>query len=593
MKRLLWLAISLCLCSSVAEAQWTQRASVDSSGAQATGASAYPVISADGRFLAFESLASNLVPGDSNARYDVFVRDLQTGTTERASVGPNGVEGNGDSTYAAISPDGRFVGFQSRSTNFAAGDTNGFQDVFVRDRLLGTTERVSLGSLGTQGNKDCMGPSVSADGRYLAFMSQASNLVTPDYTSTFDCFLRDRVAGTTVRVSEAYTGGPANLYSYWPVLSADGRFVAFHSAASNVTSNDFNGTVDVFLYDVATRVNELLSVSSGGVQGDFASSYPSISADGRYVAFHSIALNLAAGDTDVLQDVFLRDRLAGTTELISVGLGGAQPDADCGWVSLSADGRFVVFESAATNLAPGDTNGVVDIFRVDRQSGSLERVDLGPSGVQSNAPSYGGGVSADGRWVCFASSATNLVLGDTNALDDAFARDFDAAGFSSLCAAGSAGVLSCPCGNPAAGAGRGCDNSSSTGGATLAASGAAYLSADALHFATSGQKPSSTSVLLQGDTLVPGVLFGQGVRCAGGVLKRLYVRPASSGSVALPDPAFGDLSVSSRSAALGDPIQPGTSRFYVVYYRDPIVLGGCAPTSTFNATQTGEVRWSF
>jgi Tol biopolymer transport system component len=503
------------------------------------------------------------------------------------------VQGNGDSTYAGISADGRFVTFQSRATNLVAGDSNNWQDVFVRDRLNGTTERVSLSSLGAQGNKDSFGGSLSADGRYVAFMSQASNLVTPDFVSTFDCFVRDRLSGTTRRVSEAYTGGPGNLHSYWPVISADGRFVAFHSAASNIVANDFNGTVDVFVYDMASSTNQLVSVSSAGVQGDFASSFPSISADGRFVAFHSIALNLVPGDTNMLQDVFVRDLVGGTTERISLGAGGVQADADCGWAIVSADGNWVSFESAATNLVAGDSNGLVDIFLLDHSRATIERVDLDNAGAQSNGGCYGSSVSADGRWVAFGSSATNLVSADSNGVDDVFVRDRDATGFTSLCDAGSGGVLACPCANPPAGPGQGCDNSSGTGGAILSAGGPAYLLDDGLVLSATGEKPSAASILLQGDSSAPGgQVFGQGVRCASGALKRLYVRNAVGGSLSVPDIGLGDASISARSAALGDPIQPGQSRWYLFYYRDPIVLGGCSIFSTFSATQTGEVRWS-
>ncbi len=582
------------LSGGVLQAQWTQRASVDGAGLQADGGSAFPVVSTDGRFVAFESLASNLVPGDTNLHYDVFVRDLVAGTTERVSVDSNGVQGNGDSAYAGISADGRFVAFASRASNLVPGDTNIWQDTFVRDRLLGTTERVSLSTAGAQGNKDSFGGSISADGHYVAFMSQASNIVTPDYVSTLDCYVHDRWGGTTLRVSNVPGGGgPGNLHSYWPVISADGLFVAYHSAASNLLPTDFNGTVDVFVYDMTSGLNELVSVSSSGLQGNFASSFPSISTDGRFVAFHSIAGNLVAGDTNGWQDVFVRDRLLATTERISVGAGGVEADADCGWAVISADGNWVSFESAATNLVAGDSNALVDIFLADRARASVERVNLDNAGAQANGPSAGTGVSADGRWVAFGSSATNLVAADTNAVDDIFVHDRLASGFSSLCWPGSAGVIACPCSNPPAGPGQGCENSSATGGAILSASGAAYLSNDQLVFHTAGQRPSAASLLVQGSAVLgSGVGFGQGVRCASGQLHRLYLRNAVGGSVHLPDPALGDLSVSARSAALGDTILAGQSRWYFVYYRDPFLLGGCPASSGFNATQTGAVLWS-
>jgi hypothetical protein len=176
---------------------------------------------------------------------------------------------------------------------------------------------------------------------------------------------------------------------------------------------------------------------------------------------------------------------------------------------------------------------------------------------------------------------------------DVFVRDRDISGFTSLCDGGVGGVTACPCANPPAGPGRGCDNSAGTGGAALSASGAAYLSRDSLVFTTNGERPTAFGIVLQGTTaLTSGVVYGQGVRCVGGTLLRLYSKTASGGSITAPDFGAGDPTVSARSAAMGDVIQPGQSRWYLVYYRDPTVLGGCPASSTFNATQTGQVDWS-
>ncbi len=162
-----------------------------------------------------------------------------------------------------------------------------------------------------------------------------------------------------------------------------------------------------------------------------------------------------------------------------------------------------------------------------------------------------------------------------------------------MCDPGTGVVVACPCSNPPAGPGQGCDNSAATGGAILSASGIAYLSIDSLVFTTSGEKPTATSVVLQGKALVSsGLVYGQGVRCVGGTLTRLFVKQAVAGSITAPDFGVGDPTVSARSATKGDVIQPGQSRYYLVYYRDPIVLGGCPASSTFNATQTGRVDWS-
>jgi hypothetical protein len=195
--------------------------------------------------------------------------------------------------------------------------------------------------------------------------------------------------------------------------------------------------------------------------------------------------------------------------------------------------------------------------------------------------------------VVFDSRANNLISSDTNQARDVFIRDRAAAGFTSLCDPGIDGVRACPCSNAPNGPGRGCDNSASTGGAVLSASGIAYLSIDSLSFTTSGERPTALSIVMQGDAqLASGAVYGQGVRCAGGATKRLFVKSAVSGSITAPDVGAGDPTVSARSAAKGDVIQAGQSRWYVVYYRDPIVLGGCPASSTFNSTQTGRVDWS-
>ncbi len=206
--------------------------------------------------------------------------------------------------------------------------------------------------------------------------------------------------------------------------------------------------------------------------------------------------------------------------------------------------------------------------------------------------SYDSEVSGDGRFVVFGSGANNLVSGDTNGFDDAMLRDRDPTDFTSFCFPGVSGVASCPCANPPGVVGLGCNNSASTGGALLSAAGATYLTADTLVFTTNGQLATATSIVLQGSVQIPaGAVFGQGVRCVGGALKRLYVKTASGGSITAPNTGAGDLSVSARSALLGDPIPPGQSRYYLVYYRDPMVPGGCPTASTFNATPSGAVSW--
>ena len=239
-------------------------------------------------------------------------------------------------------------------------------------------------------------------------------------------------------------------------------------------------------------------------------------------------------------------------------------------------------------------NGAQDVFVRDLEAGTIERVTLGDTGQESNGSSFASGFSGDARYLVFCSDASNLVPDDTNTGFDVFLRDQNVPAFPNLCQPGLGGTVACPCGNPASGPGRGCDNSSFTGGAILAAGGGAYLSSDSLTLFTSAEKPTALSIVLQGTSALPGgVAYGQGVRCVGGSLKRLFTKSASGGGIVAPNFAVGDPQVHARSLQLGDPLSAGATRWYMVYYRDPIVLGGCPASSTFNATQTIEVSWSF
>jgi Tol biopolymer transport system component len=408
----------------------TERVSVSFTGEQGNGPSEYPSISADGRYVAFNSFASNLVNVDNNsADPDVFVRDLQTGLTELVSVSSSGEQGNSGSRSPFISWDGRYVTFDSIATNLGSGDTNGLNDIFVRDRKTGLTERVSVSSSGEQGNNISMGSSISADGRYVVFTSYASNLVKGDTNGGYDVFVRDRQTGITERVSVSSNGEQGNSFSLGGSISADGRYVALYSFASNLVSGDTNGKDDIFVHDQMTEITERVSVSSSGEQGNSGNEdWPTISADGRYVVFQSSSSNLVSGDTNGKDDIFVHDRRTGITERVSVGSGGEQANDGSNIrttsPSISMDGRYVVFGSAATNLVIGDTNGVYDVFVRDRQTGIIERASVSSSGNQGDKDSsYWPTISANGRFVIFASNTTNIVSGDTNEYMDVFVHN--------------------------------------------------------------------------------------------------------------------------------------------------------------------------
>ena len=326
---------------------------MDSAGNEGNSTSFDPVISANGRFVAFASYATNLVPGDTNGVADVFVHDRLTGSTERVSVDSAGNERPTASEAPAISADGRFVAFLSG-------------DVFVHDRQTRTTERMSVDSAGNGGDRSSSRPAISANGRFVAFDSDATNLVPGDTNMATDVFVHDRQTGVTERVSVDSAGNQVDGPSYRPALSADGRFVAFESWAPSLVPGDTNSTNDVFVHDRQTRTTERVSVDSAGIEGNAASFNPAISADGRFVVFSSNAANLVSADTNGVADVFVRDRQTGVTERVSVDSAGNQGDGHSYPPAISADGRFVTFASRATNLVPGDTNGTTDVFVRDR-----------------------------------------------------------------------------------------------------------------------------------------------------------------------------------------------------------------------------------
>ncbi|MGE3844904.1 MAG: TolB family protein, partial [Vicinamibacterales bacterium] len=430
--------LGLCCVLSAPAAAQTTRVSVASGGGQSAGAGAWSrqaAVSADGRYVAFESLALNLVAGDTNGRQDVFVHDRVLNITTRVSVGPAGLQADSGSETPAISADGRFVAFVSSASNLVPGDTNSAADVFVHDRISGQTTRVSVATGGAQAMKSSVMPALTADGRYVAFTSDANTLVAGDTNNQGDIFVHDRVSKVTTRVSVATGGAQGNLSSHTPVISGTGCLVAFVSAASNLVPGDTNGVEDVFVHDCATGVTTRVSVATGGGQSDgpaASSGYPSISADGRYVAFQSLASNLVERDTNGASDVFVHDRATTTTTRVSVSTGGDQAADFSTTPSMSGDGRYVAFVSTATNLVLGDTNGVVDVFLHDRVTSTTRRVSVATGGTQglftkdnngnpvgSSTPS----VSGDGRYVAFESWSFNLVDGDTNAVPDVFLHD--------------------------------------------------------------------------------------------------------------------------------------------------------------------------
>lgn len=320
-----------------------------------------PGISQDGRYVVFLS-STSLVPGDTNTTQDVYLRDRTSGGTELISRSGTGQAGAGLSEWPSISPDGRYVAFLSAAANLVPSDTNASTDVFLRDRQAGVVERVNLTGGGAQADSDAWYSKVSADGRTVSFVSSATNLVPGDTNSASDVFVRDLQSGTTERISVSGAGVQGNATSYDATLSKDGRFVAYESSATNLVSGDTNNVMDVFVRDRQSGTTERISVSSAGVQGLMSSYSPSISGDGRYIAFSSDAETLVPYDTNAVEDVFVRDLQAGTTVRASVNNSGFQGDKLSNQAEISHNGQYVAFQSAAVNLVPGDTNNAQDFF---------------------------------------------------------------------------------------------------------------------------------------------------------------------------------------------------------------------------------------
>jgi Tol biopolymer transport system component len=436
------------LASEWAVAQpFTTRVSVGAADLQGNQGSWVSAISADGRFVAFESGASNWVGGDNNLVTDIYVHDRLIGTVSLVSVSSSGARaplGSSGSFMPAISADGRFVAFQSWAANLVTGDTNNQPDIFVHDRQTATTTRVSVDSSGTQANGASFSPSISADGRFVAFPTAATNLAAGPYFGP-SVFVHDRQTGATTLASVNAAGAPANGLSGTAALSADGRWLAFESNASDLVAGDTNGRRDVFLRDRQLGTTIRVSVGAGGVQSNRDSFTPSISADGTLVCFTSDAATFVAGDTNSRIDVFVYDRLAGSVTRVNLGPGGVQANFHAMHAAISGDGRWVAALSDATNLVEADTNAVQDVFVHDRLTLTTTRVSVGAGGVQGNAASgrpagFPPSISADGRWVAFESQANNLVANDTNNDWDVFVHDRGDLG----CAAFVPGTLSAP-----------------------------------------------------------------------------------------------------------------------------------------------------
>jgi len=414
------LLFSLLSTAELALAQRVSRVSVSSGGVQGNRLSFMSAISGDGRFVTFMSDASNLVPDDTNGCRDVFVHDLQTRETLRVSASASGAQGDSDAYYPSISTDGRYVSYDDSSMNFIPGDGNGHAtDVVLCDLQTRTLSLMGVNSAGEQADSGSANSSVSGDGRYVTFVSAATNL--PSSGTTRNVYVHDRDTGITTCVTLDRYGRPANKTCSNASISADGSCVVFDSIATNLVVGDYNGYPDVFVRDTQTGQVSRANVStSGDVAVRAWSGTPSISVDGQYVAFRSGASNLVLDDTNGDDDIFVHDRYSGETSRVNVDSAGTQANSNCGSPSISADGRYVAFSTTATNLVGDDTNGRGDCFVHDRATGETFLVSLDSEGNQGNGDSNRPVISADAHYVTFTSAASNLVPDDTNGVQDVF-----------------------------------------------------------------------------------------------------------------------------------------------------------------------------
>lgn len=454
---------------TIAQAQQTSLLSINRTGTGSGNYDSYigglpstATISADNRFVVFASVATDLVSlpvSLPTSGTQVYVRDLVTGTTKLVSINRDGTAGGNRGAGApSISADGRFVSFESGSSDLVANDTNRHSDVFVRDLATGTTTLVSVNRAGTaSGDAPSFYPQMSGDGRTIVFLSHASDLVANDTNNAQDLFTRDLATGVTACVNVSRAGVPtgnrtrlthSGSFDFHPVISADGRYVAFMSYLNDLVENDtlcrggscdgMNGINDIFVRDLAMQKTILVSVNRAGTNGgNGGATNPSISADGRRVAFRSFSTDLVNNDTTPQADIYVRDLAAGTTVLVSVNRagtngGGAGYTDGAGINShyplISPDGQYVAFGSWATDLALNKTNVFpMDVFVRDLAAGVTTLASVNRNGDDSrranNISSIPQAFSRDGRFIIFNSNASDLVEGDTNNDFDGFIRD--------------------------------------------------------------------------------------------------------------------------------------------------------------------------
>lgn len=391
-------------------------ASSNAEGVGGNSNSSAPVISADGTKVVFQSAADDLVPGDTNGQYDLFLKDLTTGAITLVNAAADGTVAQGSFARYALSADGTTVAFASDADSLVPNDSNGTFDVFVKDMVTGQVTLVSQTSGGVSANGFSASPALSADGTIVAFESRADDLVPGDTNGQPDIFVKDLATGAVTLASQTAGGAQTDGMSVSPLLSADGTKLVFTSAATNLVPGDANGEMDTFFKDLATGQITLVSQAADGTQPNRLSGGTSLSADGTRVVFATAADNLVPNEANDTDDVFVKDLTTGALTLVSQTAGGVQSNGWSGDARMSGDGTKVVFVSSATNLVPDDTNGLTDVFMKDLTTGEITLVSLSPDGQTGSGANWGDAatVSFDGSRVAFGSAAPDLSPDDAN-----------------------------------------------------------------------------------------------------------------------------------------------------------------------------------
>jgi len=385
------------------------------------GTAGLKALNGDGRYALFYSLED--ITSNSSNEGDLYLKDLTTGAVEAISAKSETKSSNGDSSVGSISSDGQLIAFETTASNLSTIDKNNYRDIYLRNRQTSTTTLLSAAEGGGDSDGSSYRPIISADGNFVVYESDATNLSSYDTNSFTDIYLYDLQSNTNTLISKDPYGPVGNGNSFNPWISGDGSYIVFQSVASNLSPSDSNNAMDIFLYDRVADDLSRISIALGGMESDGESVIPAISDDGNYIVFRSSTTNLVMGDTNGVDDIFLYNRIPRTIERISKGTAGQEANDMSDAPSISSDGRFITFTSWADNLVESDTNFSNDVFVYDRLNGSTSRVNLDSANNQSAASGWHPSISADGRYISWETSGA-MVPEDLNGSYDVYRRDY-------------------------------------------------------------------------------------------------------------------------------------------------------------------------